>query len=164
MSTTMNMDTNRSIIHRTGSIMMMGLLIILLMASSTKLPWADNFEEAKSKARLENKHILIVFSGSDWCRNCIILKQEVLEDPEFEEFALQHVIMLNADFPRKKKNRLSEAQITHNSDLAKRFNPQGDFPKVLLLDEHERVLFETGYQPGRKVELVTSLKKHLDGD
>ena len=117
---------------------------------SSDLTWVGNLQEAKTLAQKENKRILLVFSGSDWCRNCILLDREVFSSPEFQRLAEQQLVLLKADFPRKKKNQLSPDQQTINGDLAKKFNAQGEFPRVVLMDSQEQVLLSGGYQTGQK--------------
>ena len=65
--------------------------------------WTDNFEAAKAQAVKENKDILIDFTGSDWCGWCIQLKKEVFSTPEFEAAAPKSFVLMEADFPSKKK-------------------------------------------------------------
>ena len=47
--------------------------------------WKTNFEEAKTQAMNENKNILLVFSGSDWCAPCIKLDKTVWQSEEFKK-------------------------------------------------------------------------------
>ena len=39
--------------------------------------WFVDYEKAKAKAQKEGKDLLLNFSGSDWCRWCILLDKEV---------------------------------------------------------------------------------------
>lgn len=138
--------------------------IILLFGSAhdNEPEWIYNMEEAKNQARNQNKHILLVFSGSDWCRNCMLLDQEVFSSNDFQQLAGAKLILLKADFPRKKKNQLSETQQSINSRLAKKFNPDGAFPKVVLMDTDEKILLTTGYQQGQKSNFLQELGKFLN--
>jgi len=130
-------------------------------ALADNLPWIHDYAQAKDLARKENKHILLVFSGSDWCRNCMLLDLEVFNDQEFQTFARERLVLLKADFPRKKKNQLPEAQKLHNQDLASKYNPNGEFPKVLLLDAQQRVIYTTGYGTGYKDRFLKDLATKL---
>lgn len=94
--------------------------------------WLTDYSSALEKASSNNKNILLVFSESDWCAQCIRLKKEVLYSDEFSDYGEQ-LILLNADFPRK---RIKEKQlIKQNEALAGRFNPKGIFPYMVLLDQ-----------------------------
>jgi len=74
---------------------------------------------------------LIVFSGSDWCKNCILFKKNVLDTPEFKTFAKENLELITADFPQK--NLLSREKTAQNETLAEKYNPKGEFPKLILI-------------------------------
>jgi thioredoxin-related protein len=110
-----------------------GFLIMLFSCFNVSAQtWLTDYSSALEKASSNNKNILLVFSESDWCAQCIRLKKEVLYSDEFSDYGEQ-LILLNADFPRK---RIKEKQlIKQNEALAGRFNPKGIFPYMVLLDQ-----------------------------
>lgn len=140
------------------------LAMLVAFTISSDLTWINNLQDAKTQAQKENKRILLVFSGSDWCRNCILLDQEVFSSQEFQKLAEQQLVLVKADFPRKKKNQLGPDQQTINGDLAKKFNAQGEFPKVVLMDSQERVLLASGYQQGQRNQFLKQLNLELAND
>lgn len=81
---------------------------------------------------------MLVFSGSDWCLPCINFEKEVLQDSTFLAFAKKHFDILEADFPQRKK--LTADLQKRNDALAARYNPNGYFPRVVLLNAHGQVL------------------------
>jgi len=108
--------------------------------------WVTDFEEAKSRASSKNINIILVFQGSDWCAPCIKLDRELWSTSEFIEYAEDHFVLLQADFPRKKTNKLPPEQQEKNNGLAERYNSSGFFPFVVILDPTGKVLGETGYK------------------
>ena len=103
---------------------------------------------AKNQALAENKNIVLVFSGSDWCGPCIKLKKDVFESSEFTAFAESNLELIRADFPRLKKNQLAKDQQAKNDALAEKYNSSGKFPLTVLLNDQGKVLKEwEGYQP-----------------
>ena len=54
--------------------------------------------------------------------------------------------MLKADFPRKRQNSLSAEQQEKNNALAERYNKNGYFPFVVVMDKDGHVMGETGYK------------------
>ena len=52
-------------------------ITILLPTLFLLSQWHVNMEEAQQIARKEHRHILLNFSGSDWCGPCIVLRKEV---------------------------------------------------------------------------------------
>jgi thioredoxin-related protein len=102
--------------------------------------WGTDFEDAKKKAEKEHKLILLNFSGSDWCIPCIKFRKQVFENASFQNFADSSLVLVNADFPRLKKNQLSKDQQKKNDKLADKYDPNGIFPFTLLLDEKGKIV------------------------
>ena len=115
---------------------------ILLLSLLFLLPiqWEPSFENAKKTAKEKNQLILLNFSGSDWCAPCILLRKDFLESDTFTTFASDHLVLVNADFPRKKKNQGSPELIKRNEALAEQYNKGGAFPLTLLLNADGKVL------------------------
>ncbi|MCE1199086.1 MAG: thioredoxin family protein [Marinilabiliales bacterium] len=120
--------------------------------------WETDFAVAKSRAEKEGKIILLNFSGSDWCIPCMKLEKSIWESPEFGAYAQNHLVLLRADFPKRKANALSPDQQAQNDKLAETYNRQGLFPLVLLLDKAGKVLGTTGYKSISPVEYVSLLQ------
>lgn len=124
--------------------------------------WHTNYEQAMEVAQRLNRPVLIVFSGSDWCAACIRFKRDVLSKKDFTNFAHQNLVLLNLDFPRRKKNRLPEPIVQKNEGLAAQYNVEGLFPRAVLVDTGGKILvdFKEGFTMGPE-QLVSYLKKHL---
>ena len=71
-------------------------------------------------------------------------------DPVFPATADSALVLVNADFPRMKKNQLPKTQQQANDQLADRYNPQGKFPLTLLLNADGKVLKQWEGNPGLK--------------
>ncbi|GAB5400314.1 MAG: thioredoxin family protein [Aureisphaera sp.] len=124
------------------------LLSLFFLCNITALgqEWLNDIDEAKNEAISENKLILLVFQGSDWCAPCIKLDKEIWSSDTFRSYAEDHFVMLQADFPRRKKNALPASLQQHNNSLAETYNPNGIFPFVVILDGNGKTLGETGYK------------------
>lgn len=134
---------------------------LLMIAGS--VVWLDNFDEARFRAERDNKFILLNFSGSDWCGPCIRMKKEVFESDAFLSLAERKLVLLNADFPRLKKNKLSPALVGHNEKLAERYNPLGKFPYTLLLDAEGNVIKEwDGYVFSSQDMFIKELTQQIE--
>lgn len=114
--------------------------MILLPVFILTSEWHHNLSDAFKIARTEHKNILLNFSGSDWCGPCIRLKKEFFETDVFRKMADSDLVLVNADFPRNKKNQLSAEQQKTNDEMADRYNPKGIFPYTLLLNADGKVL------------------------
>ncbi|MDP4261957.1 MAG: thioredoxin family protein [Bacteroidota bacterium] len=117
--------------------LMIALLSTFLFST---FDWQTDFEKAKQSAQSEHKLILLNFSGSDWCGPCIRLHKEIFENNAFAQYASDHLILVNADFPRLKKHELSKEQQKKNDQLADMYNKDGIFPLTLLLNFDGKVL------------------------
>ena len=102
--------------------------------------WETNFGSASQEAQAQHKLILLNFSGSDWCGPCIRMEKAIFDQNTFLEFANESLVLLKADFPRLKKNRLSKKMEHENELLAARYNTKGIFPLTVLLDPQGNVL------------------------
>jgi len=120
--------------------------------------WVYDFEEAKHLASSENKSILLVFSGSDWCAPCIKLEKKIWNTSDFIAFANQSLVLLKADFPRRKSNELSAEQTLHNNQLAETYNKNGYFPLVLILNSDGDTLGVMGYEKASPKEYINKIK------
>ena len=130
-------------------------------SGSNDIKWQHRYEEAARQAAAEHKPILMVFAGSDWCKPCIMLRREVWDTPAFRDYAKEHFVLLELDFPRFKKNQLPEEQKKDNEQLAERYNQEGVFPLVVLTDEQGHILGKTGYQPGGPEKYISHLEQLL---
>lgn len=120
--------------------------------------WNQNFNQALAEAQKTGKVLLIAFSGSDWCPWCIKLDNEVFEKSPFRTYAEKHLVLMLADFPKKKS--LPPPIQEQNMQLAKRFEIEG-FPTVVLLNPKGELIAKTGYRPGGAKAYVEHLKEIL---
>ncbi len=133
--------------------------ITFLTAQDAQFFWTTQIEEAISKAQEEDKRILMVFSGSDWCRPCMKFKKEILDTEDFKTYAQKNYVVLYLDFPARKKNRLSKEQTVHNEALAEKYNRSGFFPKVVILNKDEEILGTPSFEGQSPEEYIVQLDK-----
>ena len=123
--------------------------------------WLHQYNAAMKQAKAEHKPVLMVFAGSDWCKPCILLNKEVWNTDAFARYAKDNLVLLELDFPRFKKNQLPAEQVKHNEQLAEKYNTEGMFPLVVLVDEDGKVISKTGYKTGGPEAYVQHLNKLL---
>ena len=135
------------------------ITITLLITSLTYSQiWKTNFEEAKATATEQNKNILLVFSGSDWCGPCIKLDKNVWQSADFKTYADEKLVLLRADFPKKKGNALPEDIKNENLALAEKYNKDGFFPLVVVLDKTGKVIAKKGYENQSATKYISELQ------
>ncbi|WP_378176859.1 thioredoxin family protein [Aquimarina sp. SS2-1] len=136
------------------------ILMLMGLGSLTAQEWLTDFNEAKKNASDTNKHIVLVFAGSDWCAPCIKLERQILNTEKFLQYAKENYILVKADFPRKKKNQLPKELQEQNTLLAEAYNKSGGFPLVVLLDKEGKKLGEIGYKkvtPDGYIEILNKM-------
>lgn len=148
----------KKILAYLGAFALVAATITTLRAASTDAPagtWLTSMEEAQELAQEQDKPILIKFTGSDWCPPCIMLNKNVFSQDTFAEWADKNVVLVYADFPKRKE--ISTEQKQHNEALADRYKIKG-FPTVVLTDAEGEEIARTGFRRGD----AESYTKHLD--
>lgn len=131
-------------------------LFAMILLFVLPVQWEPSFENAKKIAKEKHELILLNFSGSDWCGPCIVTRKEYFENEVFTKMAGENLVLVNADFPRKKKNIPSDEMVKRNEALAEQYNKQGIFPFTLLLDADGKVLKTWNGKPGVSPESWTA--------
>ncbi len=140
--------------HRFSSTILLLVLPFFLMSTT----WRTDFDKAKTDAAAQHKLVLLKFSGSDWCIPCIRMEKTVFSTPAFTAFADSSLVMVNADYPRLKKNQPVKAISNQNDALASVYNKEGHFPLTLLLSADGKVLKSwDGYNGATPAEFITQI-------
>ncbi len=141
---------------------MVMLMLLTISVGAFAQDWQTDFNKSKELAAAENKTIVLVFAGSDWCAPCMKLEKEIWESEAFKAYAKDHYIMQKADFPRKKKNQVESEQVKINKQLAEKYNPKGYFPFVAVIDKNGKVMGETGYKKMTPEEYIKHLNSFIN--
>lgn len=117
-------------------------IALALSAAAADLTWLTDFPKAQAQAKAEGKLVLMDFTGSDFCSSCMRLHKEVFATKEFAEFAKKRLVLMELDFPLKKKQpaALKEA----NAALAKEFKVDG-YPTLIVLASDGKKLGEAEF-------------------
>ncbi|MBT8382892.1 MAG: thioredoxin family protein [Ignavibacteriaceae bacterium] len=122
------------------------------------LNWQSNLENAIAQAKEEDKAVLVNFTGSDWCKWCIKLNDEVFSQDEFEKYADENLVLVRLDFPRS----VPQTQETklYNNSLAQQYGVRG-FPTILVFNSTGELVAKTGYQQGGADNYVNHIQSFL---
>ena len=120
-----------------GGKIMQALSALVLAVSATAAEWGTDFEAALAQAGGQSKAVLADFTGSDWCYYCIRLRKDVLEYPEFSNWAEKNFVLLEVDVP--KNPNFDPELLARNRELCARYKVDG-YPTVLVLDARGRAL------------------------
>lgn len=100
--------------------------------------WLTSYETAMNAAKMNDKNVLIYFTGSDWCPPCKMLKTDFFDSAEFAAMS-QNYVLLYIDIPMN-KDLLSPEQLVHNKELSSKLNQKGSVPLIKILDKNGKVL------------------------
>ena len=143
------------------------ILIMVLTATvfwqvnAAESRWLTDLPKAEAQAKAENKIILLDFTGSDWCGWCIKFKKETLDTTAFQEYAAKNVVLVELDYPHKKK--LSADLTKANAALKKQYGVSG-FPTLVVLDKNGKEIGrQDGYAEGGPKAFIAKLEKFKSG-
>ncbi len=148
--------------------LLLGLLLMTTITtfSQENINWLTSFDEAAKLSKKTKKPILANFTGSDWCGYCKVLTRDVFSKPEFKKWAKKNVVLLELDFPRKKK--LNPELAKQNRAMQKAFGVRG-YPTIWLFKVGEgkdpkkdlEPLGKTGYVRGGFDKWIATVEKLL---
>ena len=127
--------------------------------SSDDLNWTTDLGKAIELAKTEHKAVLVNFTGSDWCKWCFKLSDEVFSQEEFKEYAVENLLLVKVDFPRSIPQ--SSETKAYNQSLAQKFGIQG-FPTIIIINSQGKPVAKTGYQTGGPIDYINHIKSFLD--
>ena len=134
------------------------ILVLLASHSGFSQEWTNSTEAFRISAETK-KPVLLIFSGSDWCAPCIRFEKKVLSENAFQVYAKDHLIILKADFPQRKK--LSEELRKQNDALAEQYNPSGLFPHLVLLTPDQSNATTLMYSNQTSNEFISEINAHV---
>ncbi|HQC43096.1 MAG TPA: basic secretory protein-like protein [Verrucomicrobiota bacterium] len=119
----------------------------LLLASSAMAAesegWLTDYQEGLAAVRKNQKNMMVLFTGSDWCIWCKRLQADILRKEEFKSFAKENLVLVELDFPRE--NKPSEEIQAARRALAEKYGIRG-YPTIVLLTPEEKDFGRMGYQ------------------
>jgi len=130
----------------------------LLSVGAAEVERLTDLAKAQEKAKAENKWVLLDFTGSDWCVWCVKFDKEVMSSPEFREYAAKNLVLVEVDFPKKKKQ--SPALKQANEALARQYRTEDTFPTFILLNKDGKELGRLeGYPADGTKAFIAELEK-----
>lgn len=117
-----------------------------------------DFAQARKVAAEKKLPIVALFTGSDWCGTCMLLKQKTLDTKEFHDFIAGNAVVLHLDFPQKIK--LPEALKKQNETLVGQYGVS-IFPTTVVMNAEGKELGRIeGFAPvGEYIKSLKSLMK-----
>ena len=111
------------------------------------IAWEHSHRQAVSAAASTNKVMMLWFTGSDWCKYCTMLEDEVLHTGEFNDWYVDKIVPVMLDYPRHTEQAPDQEE--QNAALMKKYSDQvTSFPTALFVDTNGKVLGKLGYARG----------------
>jgi thioredoxin-related protein len=109
------------------------------------------YEQAKTEAQAQKKELLVVITGSKWCKPCIKMKRNVFDNQEFIEYAQNRFVIFEIDVEMP-MNFNSENYKTYTTFKEK--HQTSAFPTLIITDTegNKKLLIDEG---------LTSLEKTM---
>lgn len=136
--------------------LLLGLyFVVMAMPLFAQPKWEPSFKIALESAKAQQKLVLLNFSGSDWCIPCMLLRKDFFSNSGFLKMADSNIVLVNADFPVRKKNMPVKEIKLQNNMLAEKYNKSGNFPFTVLLNANGELLKIWNGIPTNNVQAFT---------
>lgn len=117
--------TTRTLLH-------FAAMAAIVAPVNAAVEWHTKLDKACTLAAQQNKAVLILFTGSDWCGWCVQLKKELLTSAAFEEYISGRFVAVEIDVPNNPARVGGAQQLEKNRGLCRYFGIS-TFPSVLVL-------------------------------
>ena len=106
-------------------------LVLSAVSGAVEPVWRADLPAALAQAGREDKHVLVDFTGSDWCSACIRLRRNILDSKDFMQWAGKQFVFVEVDIPQKPV--LPAEQLAENKAVAEAYGVSG-FPTIMVLN------------------------------
>jgi thioredoxin-related protein len=98
--------------------------------------WHGDLDAALKLAAAQGKAVLLYFSVPEACTTCEALEENIWKTPEFAAFAQHRLILAKPQF----EGEIPFEEKAENLLIVEKYNKDGFFPHVILLDQNARVI------------------------
>ena len=122
--------------------------------------WNENLDDALIQANSENRKVLLLFTVPDACDACAALERDVLQSDEFLAYASNYVLA-RIDFQHG-QHPVPSAAKAKNLLIVEKYNKDGFFPLMVILDKNARVLGSRGAYDGESAAAYIASLRNID--
>lgn len=136
-------------------------LLVFFVANSFAYSqqWSNDLAASLKRAAQQDKKVLLYFSVPEAFNVCEQLEKNIWESVEFKDYSREKFILVKPDF----KESASFETKAENLLIVEKYNKDGFFPLVVILDKNAKVLGKTGLYndetPQEYITLLQSLAK-----
>ncbi len=144
-----NCSTNLALMNRLGCWLVVVTAILTFCCNTIVRAddpgFTEDAKEAIARAVEQDKDIIFLFTGSDWCPPCKRLEKEVLSEKDFLFEVSKHFVLVKLDFPKMTEQDPGIAK--QNQEYQGKFGI-GAFPTLVLTDSLLKPFAFAGYEAG----------------
>ncbi len=118
--------------------------------------FTEDAAAAIKQAIAQEKDIIFLFTGTDWCAPCQKLEKEVLSEKDFLFEVSKHYVLVKLDFPRQTEQDPGIAR--QNKEYADKFGV-ASFPTLVLTDNKLKPFAFAAYEEGGFQNYLALLEK-----
>ena len=140
---------------------MMKYFVLLFVLTSnifySQIVKNTDWNVTQEKAQKSGKNILIILTGSEWCKPCIKMKKNVIETIEFEKFANENVEIFEINLPR---NQDLNSKVVKDYNYFKNKYQTNALPTLILVNNVGKELLKISDGLSSKEKVISKLSKH----
>ena len=140
---------------------MMKYFVLLFVLTSnifySQIVKNTDWNVTQEKAQKLGKNILIILTGSEWCKPCIKMKKNVIETIEFEKFANENVEIFEINLPR---NQDLNSKVVKDYNYFKNKYQTNALPTLILVNNVGKELLKISDGLSSKEKVISKLSKH----
>lgn len=140
-----------------GSLTLALLLAVVATTARASDGWLTSYPDALAAAEETGKPVLAIFTGSDWCQHCRTLERNVLETPEFREWAADRVILLMIDLPQE---GISSEVRKARSRVCIKYGVRSFPNSVLIAPDGSALASQSGYRGQETSSWLATFDQH----
>lgn len=134
-------------------------LVIFSVHSMAAQQWITNLEDGFSNAKQSNRSVLLFFNVPDACDVCTSLEKRVFSSKAFLDFAVDRYSLVKLDFVQTPGSHTAQDQKSRNLIIVEKYNKDGFFPLVVIMDEYGNVAGKIGsYNQETPLEYIAMLQ------
>lgn len=136
------------------------LLGLFSIFNASAQQWQTDLDRGLREAATQNKKVLLFFSVPEHCDSCLKLEQKVFKSPEFLTYAQENYVLVKIDFASQDASQ-SREQLQKNLLIVEKYNKDGFFPHVVVLNKEAKITGSTGaYRDETPEQFLSILRKN----
>ena len=114
--------------------LLIGVVFLASLDAYAQLKKYKKWEEAVEVSKKNNKDILIILTGKEWCAPCKKLESSVLQTNQFKDYAEAKFVVFEIDVPKSHLARPNSSIVKMHEEFSTRYKATA-FPSLILVNK-----------------------------